>query len=125
MRYGDRLRIEVELPIHIVSVANKREHWGARARRAQTHRRSALLVPKLAWRFPVEITLTRLGGRQMDDDNLVAAFKALRDGIAARLGLDDADPRLRWRYEQEPHPHDAVSVTLAEMEAIRASGSAP
>ena len=125
MRYGDRLRIEVELPIHIVSVANKREHWGARARRAQTHRRAALLVPRVEWRFPVEITLTRLGGRPMDDDNLIAAFKALRDGIAARLGLDDADPRLRWRYEQEPNPHDSVRVILEEMEAIRASGSAP
>ena len=46
-------------------------------------------------------------------------MKPLRDAIAAELGMDDADPRIRWQYGQTetrgaegvlvmveaPHPH--------------------
>ncbi len=47
------------------------------------------------------IRLTRIGPRPLDDDNLAAALKAVRDGVADGLGFpDDADPALHWVYNQ-------------------------
>lgn len=46
------------------------------------------------------ITLTRIAPRAFDDDNLAASFKALRDGVADGLTVDDGDPRVTWRYAQ-------------------------
>lgn len=88
-----------ELPLRIESVANLREHWSKRARRAKAHKLAALAVP--VHPLPCVVTLIRVGPRQLDGDNLQGGFKALRDGIAARLGVDDADPRVRWEYGQE------------------------
>jgi len=48
------------------------------------------------------ITLTRIGPGTLDsEDNLSAGFKAVRDGIADALGVNDRHPRLRWFYGQE------------------------
>jgi hypothetical protein len=50
----------------------------------------------------VVVTLTRLApSRGLDDDNLAASLKAVRDGVADALGLaEDRDPRVTWRYAQ-------------------------
>jgi hypothetical protein len=48
------------------------------------------------------ITLTRIGPGTLDsEDNLAGGFKAVRDGIADALGVNDRHPRLRWFYGQE------------------------
>lgn len=94
--------ISVLIPIRIVSVANKREHWAVRHKRAKAHRMAAIMVPKAE--LPCTVKLTRVAPGNagvMDGDNLQMGFKGLRDGIAARLGVDDADPRIRWEYAQE------------------------
>ena len=44
--------------------------------------------------------LTRIGPRRLDSDNLAAALKHVRDGVADALGMDDGDPRLVWLYGQ-------------------------
>ena len=88
-----------ELPLRIESVANKREHWSVRARRTKAHKLAALAVP--AHPVPCVVTLVRVAPRSLDGDNLQSGFKALRDGIAKRLGVDDADPRVEWKYGQE------------------------
>jgi hypothetical protein len=88
--------------IHIVSVANMREHWRVKHARAKQHRstaahliRAALATnPVTAW--PIVVTMTRLGTRAMDDDNLAGGFKATRDGIADALGIDDGGPMVKW-----------------------------
>jgi hypothetical protein len=49
----------------------------------------------------IEVHLVRLASRPLDDDNLQAACKTVRDEIAAWIGLDDADPRFKWSYSQE------------------------
>ena len=96
----DRM-IEVTLPIKIVSVLNEREHHMARYRRTKAHRKASFMVPKPR-KLPCIITLTRIAPRKMDaHDNLRAGFKALVDGIAERIGVDDRDPRIEWRYKQE------------------------
>jgi ABC-type phosphate/phosphonate transport system substrate-binding protein len=46
------------------------------------------------------VTIIRFGVKELDDDNLAAGAKPLRDGIAASLGVDDADPRVLWQYAQ-------------------------
>lgn len=97
--YSDpALPVYVELPLRIESVANRREHWAAKARRTKAHRLAALAVPEHP--LPCVVTLIRVAPRKLDDDNLASGFKALRDGIADRLGVDDADPRVTWKYGQ-------------------------
>lgn len=88
----------IELPLRIESVANKREHWSVRSRRSKAHRLAALAVP--AHSLPCVVTLVRVAPRGLDGDNLQSGFKALRDGIADRLGVKDNDPRVEWRYDQ-------------------------
>lgn len=88
-----------ELPIRIESVANVREHWARKAKRAKAHRQAAMAVP--AHPLPCVVTLTRIAPRKLDDDNLASGFKALRDGIADRLSVDDGDPRIRFVYRQQ------------------------
>ena len=50
--------------------------------------------------LPATITLTRIGKRKLDDDNLAAAFKYVRDQIAAAYGVDDGSELYAWRYQQ-------------------------
>lgn len=88
----------IELPLRIESVANKREHWSTRSRRTKAHRMAALAVPQHP--LPCVVTLIRVAPRPLDGDNLQSGFKALRDGIADRLGVADNDPRIEWRYGQ-------------------------
>lgn len=88
----------IELPLRIESVANKREHWARKAERTRQHRFAAVAVP--AHPLPCVVRLVRIAPRALDDDNLRSAFKALRDGIADRLGVKDNDPRVRWEYDQ-------------------------
>lgn len=48
------------------------------------------------------ITLTRIAPRKLDGDNLQRSLKAIRDGVADVLRIDDGNERLGWRYEQRP-----------------------
>lgn len=52
--------------------------------------------------FGVIVTLTRVGPRRLDDDNLAGSLKGVRDAIAAALGVDDRDPKVQWVYGQYP-----------------------
>jgi len=105
----------MKLPIVTVSETNQREHWGSRSRRRKAQREAAyLLTPKAE--IPCTVKLTRLAPRSLDDDNLRSALKAIRDGIADRRGVDDADPRVIWEYAQskgEPREY-AVLVEISE-----------
>lgn len=104
------------IPIRVVSEANMREHWAAKANRVRSQRRAVAL----AWRaaqaandnvpaLPVAVTLVRISPRPLDDDNLRGALKGIRDQLAVELGLpvnrrgiaDDRDPRVTWLYGQE------------------------
>ena len=67
-------------------------------------------VPALARRPPkrkgraegirLRVLIISIRQRLLDDDNLCAGAKPLRDAIAARLGVDDADKRIKWEYQQ-------------------------
>lgn len=110
------------LPMKLPSVANLREHWAAKAKRARAQRNAvatAWLVhaDRVAWvlRFAgflrgpgVEVTLTRVAPRALDSDNLASAFKAIRDEVALKLGVNDNDPRVTWSYGQSKGPAKVV-----------------
>ena len=93
----------ITIPIRLVSVANVREHWAKRAARAKEHRALANLFCRLERPTPLPVTvrIARISPRPLDDDNLRSACKALRDGIADALGVDDRSPLVTWEYEQE------------------------
>lgn len=95
--------LTAELPLRLENLANKREHWAARAKRAKEQRMvgSRLFVGRLRPSLPLVITITRLSAGRMDSDGLAISAKHLRDGIADWLGIDDGHLGIDWRYAQE------------------------
>lgn len=51
-------------------------------------------------RVAIVVTITSHRRAELDDDNLIAGIKPLRDAIARSLALDDRDKRLRFEYRQ-------------------------
>lgn len=96
--------IDIILPIKISSPANgSHGHWAADAKRRKDQRTIVKwsLLPLRKPPLPVVVTLTRIGPRDLDTDNLAAGFKSVRDEIAVWLGCGDStrDP-VTWVYEQ-------------------------
>ena len=96
-------------------MANLRLHWAAKAKVFKSQRHAtgfALRGTARHWlthwkgmrdneRLCLHVTLTRVAPRELDDDNLASAFKAIRDEVAAFVGLDDGSKRFTWAYRQE------------------------
>lgn len=106
------MRLEYEVPMHLPSCANLREHWRVRAKRTQAQRLTgkmyayhwvpAHFVLKPSFRnVKMRITLTRISPRKLDSDNVASAFKAFRDGIADALEVNDGSDLIEWQYAQE------------------------
>jgi hypothetical protein len=110
--------VELQLPMRTVSEANMREHWRAKAGRVKAQRQVVKMA--LDGHVPMEfrrmylyrVTLTRLAPRTLDGDNLQRSFKAVRDEVAACIGLDDGDRRITWEYAQERSPAYGVRVRV-------------
>lgn len=49
---------------------------------------------------PLLVTITRIGPRKLDDDNLASACKYARDQIASAVGIDDGSEQYTWLYKQ-------------------------
>lgn len=118
---ADRAMVEFDVPLRIISAANTREHWAAKARRVKQQRGTAKVVTRTWLRrqpmqAPYEVTLTRVRpprGRPLDDDNLAAALKACRDGVADALGVDDGDrSRVRFVVAEEAGAAWAVRIKV-------------
>lgn len=65
----------------------------ALANRVVKHKRRASGVRVL-------VSLTAFRRRPLDDDNNASSFKPIRDKIARELGVDDADPRIKFETSQ-------------------------
>lgn len=90
------------------------------ARRVKAQRQAAFLGTLSLGRRPLPLTVhivRQIGprGRQLDTDNLVRAAKAIRDGVADALGIDDADPRVAWVYGQERAAAHGVKIELRSL----------
>lgn len=92
------------VPIKLPSLANTRLHWRrmvALKKRQREATKICLLTSKQAIPDPpLLITITRVGPRRLDDDNLASACKYVRDQIAGEVGVDDGSDQYTWRYEQ-------------------------
>ena len=119
--------VVVDLPLRLVNGLNVRENPFVRARRAKDQRmvtgmacfgllrafRAAL--SRHTEGLDVLVLITRAGPRRMDDDGLSASAKHVRDGVADALGVDDADPRVQWRYAQQKAQRYAVRIEIEEV----------
>lgn len=100
--------IDFLVPIRTLSEANLREHWTDKLKRkkAQQEEVSAAMQNNLRGRrieFPCHVTLTRIGSRRLDADNLAGSFKHVQDAIAFKLKADDGDAaKVTWEYAQMP-----------------------
>lgn len=87
-------------------------HWATQAKKRNNERAAVLAkMPRLNLTPVFRVTLTRISKGTMDDDNLRATLKSVRDAVASRLGVDDRSALVKWEYEQakgEP----AVKVTI-------------
>lgn len=109
--------MKYEIPVRLVSGANLREHWAVKSKRSRLHRADAAICTRAALtggflHLPATITIERVGKRKLDSDNLAISAKAVRDGIADALGIDDGDPRLDWQYRQSVGKAYTVWVTI-------------
>lgn len=81
---------------------NARVHWSKKAKTAKAYRHACYVLAKQAGWLPVvwpdDVQSPRLhlwidfyppDKRHRDDDNMAAAFKSGRDGLADALGIDD------------------------------------
>ena len=108
------------LPVALVSTANHREHPLAKARRIRALRtaarlRAAGLVRGNGLELPLVVRIVRVAPRahhELDRDNLENGAKAIRDGIADALHVDDRDPRLEFVVDQELVDRGAPFVAL-------------
>ena len=95
--------VKFHIPIRLLSLLNERMDWRKMARVKKKQRRVTRLcihnciIPPL----PLTVTITRIGPRKLDDDNLQGACKYVRDEIAAKVGVDDGSTLYTWKYEQQ------------------------
>jgi hypothetical protein len=115
---GRTFALEVVVPLALPNPLNARGSTRQRVARPKRQRESVLA--SLAWfqltpafmGGPWRVTLTRLGGRAMDDDGLQASLKAVRDAVAMWLvggtpGERDNDDRITWDCFEAPRVRPA------------------
>jgi len=114
--------IEIRMNMKIVSVANMRLHWAAKAKLVKDQRtRTRMSLAAVSQSsglemLPVTVVLTRVAPRKLDGDNLQSGFKAVRDGVADWLGVDDGNGLIDWQYVQRSGKAGEYAV---EIEVIR------
>jgi len=117
-----------QIPVKTVSEANKAgEHWIKKSKR---HKIQKILVKvafrenKLSVKLPVDITLTRIAPRKLDEhDNLRIAMKYIADAISEnifedfRAGRSDDSKEITWKYDQRKGMVNqyAVEVKIEEI----------
>lgn len=94
--------VSVNIPIRLPSLANERRWWVIMRLKKQQKEETwyALRDVKIP-SMPLNITITRHGPKVLDDDNLAASCKYVRDEIARKVGVDDGSPLYTWVYRQE------------------------
>lgn len=99
---------------------NLREHWSVRAKRARSQRLAAYLACRAyagnslcPLTHEAVVMITRVSPRPLDDDNLAASQKHVRDGIADALGIDDRDAIATWRYAQRSGGKGVYAVEVS------------
>lgn len=105
------MKHELKIPMRLLSEANTHQHWRkkhARNKRQQNAIRLVWLSKKPNVKIPCEVKLIRSGPRLLDFDNMVYAFKNIRDCVGSLIlpnlaagQADGADSGISWSYDQE------------------------
>lgn len=103
------------IPIYLPSLANLRLSWRrmARLKKAQRLEVWVAMRGRAIPQPPLIVTITRVGPRALDDDNLASACKYVRDQIAEGVGVDDGSPLYKWRYRQRADKRYSVEIDIA------------
>lgn len=107
------------IPIRLPSLLNTRKSWRAMLSLKNKQKRATAVCIRKAQetarlpRVPLLVTITRVGPRKLDDDNLAGAAKYVRDEIARAVGVDDGSTLYTWRYEQRVGKY-GVEVEITE-----------
>lgn len=122
--FREIFNMRYEIPIRLYSEANRHDHWTKKLKRKKIQQ----MLIKFNWKkvdkrhikLPVAIKLIRQGPRKLDDDNLVTAFKWIRDTIADLLipGLaygraDDSD-QISFSYGQEKSKKYGIAIEIVD-----------
>lgn len=101
---------------------NARVHWTKKSRAAKSYRAACHLLAKQAGVTAPEgeallmLEFVPPDRRRRDDDNLLAMFKAGRDGLADALGIDDNVFATQIRVSKETIKGGAVRVRIQPQE---------
>ena len=131
--------IVAAIPVAVVSEANMREHWAAKHRRKKMQQAAVRLWLQTALHRPpfgppYIVTMTRVGKRALDSDNLAGACKHVRDEVARLLGVNDGDTEsASWLYDQrrgdpgiviqvEPRTRERIKAAVLRACAVNTSG---
>jgi hypothetical protein len=119
------MKITMTIPIRLISEANTKDHWTKKRTRRLAQQQAVRLYSNIqpdidSMELPIIITLIRLAPRKFDEDNLIHAFKSVRDQIADilipnnRMGRSDSSPLLHWEYKQEKSADYGIKIILEE-----------
>jgi hypothetical protein len=109
---------EIRVPLRITGPNGSHGHYHAAAAKRRTERSATRAVLQVNHgtippALPLVVTITRLSAGTMDEDNLAAGCKSVRDGVSDWLGLkSDRTPGLTWRYAQERAPRGTYAVRV-------------
>ena len=101
---------------------NARSHWSKKAKAAKIYRYACHVITLSSGikapegRVLLVLEFVPPSRRAFDDDNLVARFKAGRDGIADALGINDNRFTTQFSLRTEPVEDGAVIVEIREAE---------
>ena len=110
--------LTVALPFKVLSRANDHtsNHWGARSKTSKAHRQGATLALSgyrrqlrgMLDRTGLVVRVVRIAPRELDShDNLGMSLKAITDGVADALAVNDRDDRVAFVPDGERGPWGA------------------
>ena len=109
------LHLRVVVPgLRLRGGLNARLHWRARAREVRAERAAVRQVlPDVRVPMPATVQIVRVApSAGVDDDNLAGCCKAVRDEVAAWLGVDDGPTGpVTWTVAQRRGPW-AVEIEI-------------
>lgn len=100
-------------PKELTPNAKRRKHWRVYQPIAKRYRADCALLAKAARVSGVitSITFCPPDRRRRDDDGMIGAFKAGRDGVADALGCDDHTFRPSYHFS-DPVPGGQIVVVV-------------
>ncbi len=113
------MSIDIRVPIKTSSTNDKlRGTWHTKTAASRRERGAVLLmlrsagVRRLSPTERAAVLLERISRGKLDDDNLRGALKAVRDEVAAQLGVDDGDARVLYEYAQSKGHSPLVRIVI-------------